>query len=81
MSVADTRYGRQGGGWIDTKPLPRTPRNCWVCRQVPAACTAVGPDGERWPSCDRCRHQAERKAPAIRYEPLDDIDRQALKET
>jgi hypothetical protein len=68
VTAADTRYGRQGGRWAQT----RADATCATCRNGDARFTATHlTTGERWPVCGTCRAQGERLDAPITYQPLE----------
>lgn len=59
-TAADSRYGRQGGRWAETRTGPNL---CHTCHNGSAAWTATHTDtGETWQVCHSCRQQAAEAA-------------------
>ena len=66
-SARDTRYGRRGGRWAET----RTGATCRTCANGDARYLATHRyHGDSWPVCGTCRAQGERLDAPITYGPL-----------
>ncbi len=81
-SVAETVYGRQGGGWLPKTATPTTingdpygtPEHCATCGQD-RTCVAIAadpkrPQSGRWHVCARCQEQGQRYRVGLIYTPI-----------
>lgn len=73
VTVAETRYGRQGGRWLGPAARQDEDDICHTCQRLQARHLATNPrepDTPPWPICGRCADQAERHRASVRIAPL-----------